>query len=166
MTREHHPLGHDPVCAIEGRDEATASLTRRSARSAEPGGCIEWTGARDANGYGRMLVYTPTGKRTTGAHRVAWILQRGEIPPGLVIDHVTCRNHGCVNVEHMEPVSHFVNSIERRRMVKMATLRIDLDLWDAAKVVAAKQGVTVSDLVRQALQAMVDGIPEQRGPRG
>jgi antitoxin component of RelBE/YafQ-DinJ toxin-antitoxin module len=45
------------------------------------------------------------------------------------------------------------------------TIRIAPALWLAAQDVAAKQGVTVSDLVRQALQAMVDGLPEQRGPR-
>lgn len=38
------------------------------------------------------------------AHRVAFELIRGCIPNGLVLDHL-CRNRGCVNPDHLEPVT-------------------------------------------------------------
>ena len=54
--------------------------------------CIEWTGARSSNGYGRH------GKRY--AHRMAWEQAHGPIPDGLVVRH-SCDNPPCVNVEHL-----------------------------------------------------------------
>ena len=42
------------------------------------------------------------------AHRVSWELLVGPIPEGLELDHL-CRNHGCVNPDHLEPVTHAVN---------------------------------------------------------
>ena len=67
--------------------------------------CWEWTAGKDKDGYGRHKVYG----RTVFAHR--WIYEnlREQIPKGLVIDHL-CRNPGCVNPWHMEPVTVLVNT--------------------------------------------------------
>lgn len=64
------------------------------------GDCWEWDGAHDRQGY------AITGKRfgTTRAHRVAYILTVGPVPSDLVMDHL-CRNRGCVNPAHLEPVT-------------------------------------------------------------
>lgn len=67
--------------------------------------CIEWQGARDEDGYGRV---NHTGK-WRGAHRVAWEEVRGTIPDGLVIDHL-CRNRVCVNLAHLELVTSAENT--------------------------------------------------------
>jgi hypothetical protein len=40
--------------------------------------------------------------RVQPAHRVAWLIFRGAIPEGLVIDHL-CRKTLCVNPDHLEP---------------------------------------------------------------
>ena len=63
-------------------------------------GCINFNGYIGPTGYGRKWHQ---GKMKL-AHRVAWEEAFGEIPKGLVIDHL-CRNRSCVNVDHMELVT-------------------------------------------------------------
>lgn len=66
-----------------------------------PGECWEWTASvRGSGSYGQFRI----GKRQVFAHRVAYELEIGPIPDGLVIDHL-CRNHLCVNPAHLEPVT-------------------------------------------------------------
>lgn len=69
--------------------------------------CWEWIGTKGRTGYGQ--VHGGNGKRgLLAAHRVAYEAFVGPIPRGLVIDHL-CRNRGCVNPEHLEPVTQRVN---------------------------------------------------------
>lgn len=64
--------------------------------------CKPWTGPIDAKGYGRGPGHHQL------AHRVAYELEHGPIPEGLEIDHL-CRNRSCVEVTHLEAVSHREN---------------------------------------------------------
>jgi hypothetical protein len=64
------------------------------------GGCWEWSGTRNAAGYGCLWV----GGRYQMAHRLSWELHRSPIAAGLHIDHL-CRNTCCVNPDHLEPVT-------------------------------------------------------------
>ena len=68
--------------------------------------CWEWTGSRTSHGYGSMSV----GGRNRGAHRIAYEIHYGPIPPGLVTDHL-CRVRHCVNPAHMEIVTNRENVI-------------------------------------------------------
>lgn len=70
------------------------------------GGCWEWQGELNRNGYGRVWV---NGRRLM-AHRVAYQLLVGDIEPGLVLDHL-CRNRRCCNPEHLEPVTVRENTL-------------------------------------------------------
>lgn len=74
----------------------------------QPNGCWQWTGAISDTGYGSFSF----GGRVGGAHRAAYQMFRGPIPRGLVLDHL-CRNRGCVNPSHLEPVTQRENVIVR-----------------------------------------------------
>lgn len=79
--------------------------------SPEPNtGCWAWTGAVNSRGYGSVGMGCRGHGRAIvrAAHRVSWLLERGELPEGLVLDHL-CRNPWCVNPAHLEPVTHAIN---------------------------------------------------------
>jgi hypothetical protein len=59
-------------------------------------GCWLWTATKDRRLYGR---FWNDGNRF-GAHRTAWELTRGPIPPGLYVLH-HCDTPPCVNPEHL-----------------------------------------------------------------
>lgn len=64
--------------------------------------CHLWMGAKAGKGYG---VFAPgDGRKQIYAHRYAYEQANGPIPDGLVIDHL-CRNHACVNADHLEAVT-------------------------------------------------------------
>lgn len=67
------------------------------------GDCWEWVGATSNQGYGHFR-----GQGERYAHRVVWTELVGPIPPGFTIDHL-CRNRGCVNPDHLEPISALEN---------------------------------------------------------
>lgn len=67
--------------------------------------CWEWLGAvRNKGGYGSVHW---NGK-TEFAHRVGFLLAKGEIPDGLVLDHL-CRNRMCCRPDHLEAVTPSLN---------------------------------------------------------
>lgn len=67
-------------------------------------GCWEWQACKNKDGYGVFSF----GSRPIEAHRIALLLSKG-LPLTATnhknhTDHV-CRNHSCVNPEHLEIVS-------------------------------------------------------------
>jgi hypothetical protein len=96
--------------------------------------CWEWTAHRCKGGYGRF------NSRMVGtglAHRISYMLLVGPIPEDKELDHL-CRNKGCVNPMHLEPVAHRENcrrgmvgeSARRRNLAKKHCLRghlLDVD---------------------------------------
>jgi hypothetical protein len=62
--------------------------------------CWEWQGRKSPDGYGTFSVEG----RAIPAHRYAYESRVGQIPHGLVIDHL-CRNPSCVKPQHLEPVT-------------------------------------------------------------
>ncbi|MEU1443257.1 HNH endonuclease signature motif containing protein [Streptomyces mirabilis] len=95
--------------------QAAPALERLFSRGV-PGrnGCIIWTGAVNAaTGYGQFQM-SPGGD--SYAHRAAYLLVKGEIPNGLVIDHAChnrdpecpggiCIHHRCINPNHLDAVT-------------------------------------------------------------
>jgi hypothetical protein len=75
-------------------------------------GCWIWMRARTPDGYGRVGV----DHKIRFAHRVAYELEVGPIPDGLILDHL-CRRPMCVNPRHLEPVTQRENIIRGRSLV-------------------------------------------------
>lgn len=81
--------------------------------------CWIWRGAAHSReGYGTVAVTvdSPRGRATRyeRAHRIAWELANGPIPPGLFILH-SCDNKQCVKPTHLRPGSQQENMADRRR---------------------------------------------------
>ena len=68
-------------------------------------GCWEWQRGKNAKGYGSITI----SKKFYSAHRYIYEKHKGPIPEGKFLDHL-CRNPGCVNPSHLEPVSNAENT--------------------------------------------------------
>ena len=71
----------------------------------EENGCWTKEGWNSGNGYGKVSVEGMTKM----AHRAMYQSVVGPIPRGMVLDHL-CRNRACCNPDHLEPVTHQVNT--------------------------------------------------------
>lgn len=68
-------------------------------------GCLLWLASCDQDGYGKLSI----DGRTRRAHRVAYELAFGPVPPGLQLDHRACSTPCCINPLHLEAVTQWVN---------------------------------------------------------
>lgn len=69
----------------------------------DPNACWDWRGYVHS-GYGQFR----DGVAMRLAHRWSYEHYVGPIPKGLTLDHL-CRNRGCVNPAHLEPVTNREN---------------------------------------------------------
>lgn len=67
-------------------------------------GCWEWICPKKPGGYAAVTI---NGTRHV-SHRLAFEVFIGQIPAGLVLDHL-CRNTYCINPDHLEPVTQQEN---------------------------------------------------------
>jgi hypothetical protein len=69
--------------------------------------CWEWKACK-SEGYGRLGLKYRSGM--VFAHRLAYMLFKGDIPEGMQIDHL-CRNRACCNPNHLEIVTSKENTL-------------------------------------------------------
>lgn len=72
-------------------------------------GCWLWTGNLTRLGYAH--VWSGRKGKSPRAHRAFYEHVNGDIPKGLVIDHI-CRVRCCMNPDHMRAVPQAVNAVE------------------------------------------------------
>lgn len=111
----------------------------------QEGECWLWTGAITPHGYGVFSIGPKSAPRSIVAHRVAYEVLVGPIPDGAVLDHV-CGNRACCRPEHLEPVTHAVNT-QRKRTAKLSwekvrAIRRRAADGEATRVLAEEYGVT------------------------
>lgn len=79
--------------------------------------CWKWQGSKHKTGYGQL---SHKKQRTVHkAHRLAYVIAKGDIPDGMMICH-TCDNPACVNPSHLyagTAKDNFKDMIERDRHV-------------------------------------------------
>lgn len=93
------------IAAAIGREPDIAVAARRFAslvKWAEGDACWEWQGYRTTR-RGGVLSYGlfAIKKQRFLAHRMSWLLTRGDIPTGKVVRH-RCDNVACVRPDHLE----------------------------------------------------------------
>ncbi len=71
-----------------------------------PDECWPWRSTHTEKGYARISWQ----RKNYFAHRLAYELTHGPISADMVIDHI-CRNRGCVNPAHLEPVTIKQNTL-------------------------------------------------------
>ncbi|QBI98679.1 HNH endonuclease [Mycobacterium phage Bobby] len=77
------------------------------------GGCLLYPGRPGKRGYG--VVNTGGAGTNKGylAHRIAYELAYGPIPPGMTVDHL-CHTRRCVNPEHLRIITPAQNQQNRK----------------------------------------------------
>lgn len=88
--------GGQPVGLHQADIDRFMSKVDRSSGHGPKGKCWPWTGHRQPEGYGTFQVR----QRSLLAHRVAFVIENGDIPPGLCVlhecDFPPCCNPACL----------------------------------------------------------------------
>lgn len=98
--------------SLDGKAPATPEHYAVLARIRKDADCWEWTGTKNADGYGIFHA----GLTNRLAHRVVYGYYFGEVPDRVQVDH-RCGNPGCVNPDHLRMVTpkqnteHFVKEL-------------------------------------------------------
>lgn len=88
--------------ALNRRDLTPSVVARFHTKYEQAEGCWLWRAGHYKNGYGQFMLYRyPDSQVNTQAHRVAYVVWKGNIPRGRVVMH-TCDVPACVNPAHLQ----------------------------------------------------------------
>lgn len=115
-------------------------------------GCWWYPSVVNQRGYAATRIGWPVTKGAS-IHRLSWIYYKGDIPEGMVIDHLchdvntceggtTCEHRRCVNPDHLQLVTAPVNNAKTVRVLKFRThCKNGHELKDNTYKYATRQGV-------------------------
>ena len=94
-------------------------------------GCWWYSAVVDNKGYATTRIGWPVIKGAK-VHRLSWIYYKGDIPEGMVIDHLchnpetceggdSCEHRRCVNPDHLQLISAAENNAKTVRVLKYKT---------------------------------------------
>ena len=137
-TTHRYPTTDAPPLTVLSHQEAPMSVSKKRpleqrfwekvnkngpipSQRPDLGPCWQWIGSIQGTGYGDIFVESLGNGRTFKklAHRLSYEMNIGQIPDGLELDHL-CRNRGCVNPQHLEPVTRKVNSLRGDHPISVA----------------------------------------------
>ena len=108
-----------------------------------PKGCLNWTGAKDARGYGLLWF----GGKNWWVHRLAYTLTYGSVPQGKDVHH-SCENKTCGRPDHLIALSHREHPIEYLKKDGLTPAQLSEIRHSTAppKVLVAKFGRSRSEI--------------------
>ena len=106
----------------------------------EETGCWEWIRCLLRSGYGQVTL----NYKKYLAHRVFYLMFKGQIPKGKQIDHL-CRNRACVRPNHLEIVS----AAENKRRGKGVKLNMQIVRLVRRQIGANRQRGDLSRIGKQ-----------------
>lgn len=120
--------------------------------------CWEWQRGRHPNGYGACKI---AGISTNKAHRIAWILTRGQIPEGLYVCH-RCDNPPCCNPNHLflgTQKDNIMDNVLKGRQHKKLSEKDIIEIRRKCTIEGVSQAKIAKqfDLCRQAVSQIVAG---------
>lgn len=98
-------------------DKQTKSFLCKVYKTNNKNDCWLWTRHRNAQGYGRFSTFR---LGPLMAHRVAWTIESGKIPSGLLVLH-KCDNPPCCNPNHLFLGTHLDNIIDAVKKNRWST---------------------------------------------